>query len=135
MVSDIEIRNARPANKEYRPTASDFDFRHSQVRVLAPQPAQRIEDKALFGHAARAAFVIPKFIPRVIPKFCCLSVRGGRDPVRMLLPSSRQCSFHCPLGVTFIGPALVRRENASLTVRQLSFFKFGHTAMSASIDT
>src|SRR5216683_4989210 len=34
--------------------------------------SQGIERTALFGRAARSAFVIPKFILRFIPKFCSL---------------------------------------------------------------
>ena len=37
--------------------------------------SQSIEQAALFGRAARSAFVIPKFILRFIPKFCSLRVR------------------------------------------------------------
>src|SRR6185437_7433696 len=39
---------------------------------------QGIEEEALLGGTARPTFVIPKFFPRFIPKFCSLGVRQAR---------------------------------------------------------
>ena len=92
------------------------------------------EGKALFGRTARSTFVIPKFFPRFIPKFCSRRVRQARDPVCMPLPGRRECPFHRSLGVPLIGPALVCRERASLTVREFSFFELGHSTVPAGIE-
>src|SRR5262249_9443545 len=99
-----------------------------------PQPDQSIEEEALFRRVPRPTFVIPKLFPRFIPKFCSLSVRQARDPVRVPLPGRRERAFHRSLGVTLTGSALVCRQSPALTLRKLSFFKFGHPTVPTGIE-
>ena len=60
--------------------------------------------------------VIPKWILRLIPKFCSLAVRGRRREMRVSFPGRRQCALHRARGITFICSTLVRRERAALSI-------------------
>ena len=49
--------------------------------------------------------------------------------MRMSSSGRRDCPFHRSLGIAFVGAALVCGQSAALTVGELSFFEFGHSAM------